>query len=127
MPDGLLDRSQAMNASTIPWLLFVVLLAGCTVSSELKTAHDHPASASAEETPNTLPVSVLLADAPAPHEANATEPASQPAEVYTCPMHPEVQSDKPGKCPKCGMKLKKRESPKAAEQSGSQHGGHQHD
>lgn len=26
-------------------------------------------------------------------------------EVYICPMHPEVISDKPGKCPKCGMKL----------------------
>jgi FtsP/CotA-like multicopper oxidase with cupredoxin domain len=25
--------------------------------------------------------------------------------VYTCPMHPEVQSDKPGECPKCGMTL----------------------
>jgi flagellar basal body-associated protein FliL len=25
--------------------------------------------------------------------------------VYTCPMHPEVISDKPGKCPKCGMML----------------------
>jgi hypothetical protein len=27
------------------------------------------------------------------------------AVVYTCTMHPEVQSDKPGKCPKCGMDL----------------------
>ncbi len=26
-------------------------------------------------------------------------------EVYTCPMHPDVKSDKPGKCPKCGMTL----------------------
>jgi len=24
---------------------------------------------------------------------------------YTCPMHPEVRSDKPGNCPKCGMAL----------------------
>jgi hypothetical protein len=24
---------------------------------------------------------------------------------YTCSMHPEVISDKPGKCPKCGMAL----------------------
>lgn len=24
---------------------------------------------------------------------------------YTCPMHPEVISEKPGRCPKCGMEL----------------------
>lgn len=33
-----------------------------------------------------------------------TDPAA--AVVYTCPMHPEVTSDKPGKCSKCGMDLK---------------------
>ena len=27
------------------------------------------------------------------------------AASYTCPMHPEVQSDDPGACPKCGMDL----------------------
>jgi FtsP/CotA-like multicopper oxidase with cupredoxin domain/cation diffusion facilitator CzcD-associated flavoprotein CzcO len=25
--------------------------------------------------------------------------------VYVCPMHPEVRSEEPGSCPKCGMKL----------------------
>lgn len=25
--------------------------------------------------------------------------------MYTCPMHPEVRQDKPGRCPKCGMNL----------------------
>lgn len=25
--------------------------------------------------------------------------------TYTCPMHPEETSDKPGSCSKCGMDL----------------------
>ena len=35
-----------------------------------------------------------------------------PAPTYTCVMHPEIHSTKPGNCPKCGMKLIK-EKPKA--------------
>jgi YHS domain-containing protein len=38
-------------------------------------------------------------------------------DVYTCPMHPEVQSDQPGKCPKCGMNLEKKAAPMAHSQS----------
>jgi FtsP/CotA-like multicopper oxidase with cupredoxin domain len=37
------------------------------------------------------------------------DPAAMPAEAgpvtYACPMHPEVTSQDPGRCPKCGMKL----------------------
>jgi Cu+-exporting ATPase len=28
-----------------------------------------------------------------------------PAQIYTCPMDPEVRQDRPGACPKCGMAL----------------------
>ena len=30
---------------------------------------------------------------------------TQATKTYTCSMHPEVITDKPGKCPKCGMNL----------------------
>jgi hypothetical protein len=33
------------------------------------------------------------------------EGADAPGTVYTCPMHPEIRSGKPGKCPKCGLDL----------------------
>ena len=47
----------------------------------------------------------------------ATESSAVHAhDVYVCPMHPNVRSDKPGKCPICGMNLVKQmpESPKPA-------------
>ncbi|TGM77968.1 heavy metal-binding domain-containing protein [Leptospira bouyouniensis] len=30
-------------------------------------------------------------------------------EVYTCPMHPQIEMDHPGECPICGMQLVKKE------------------
>lgn len=35
--------------------------------------------------------------------------ASDSKELYTCSMHPQIISDKPGNCPICGMKLVKKE------------------
>jgi FtsP/CotA-like multicopper oxidase with cupredoxin domain len=34
--------------------------------------------------------------------------------VYTCPMHPHIVSEQPGRCPECAMKLIATEAPRAA-------------
>jgi hypothetical protein len=48
------------------------------------------------------PQQPLSANHPANPDAGGPMMASM---MYSCPMHKEVQSDQPGKCPKCGMKL----------------------
>ena len=40
-------------------------------------------------------------------EKPALATTAKAAVQYTCPMHPDVKSDSPGTCPKCGMKLVK--------------------
>jgi Cu(I)/Ag(I) efflux system membrane fusion protein len=97
----------------------------------------HPAPAAAREpSPRTAPATRPDAaaaretttarqhrGAPAHQASKAAQPAKQPdaattesnadaAEaVYSCPMHPEVQSTTPSTCPKCGMKLERRATP----------------
>ena len=45
-------------------------------------------------------VLAIVAEMDDPNATAASGPVS-----YACPMHPEVVSDQPGRCPKCGMKL----------------------
>jgi FtsP/CotA-like multicopper oxidase with cupredoxin domain len=55
--------------------------------------------------------------------AQMDDPAAMPAGAgpvtYACPMHPEVTSEQPGRCPKCGMKLL------ASRPGGQPQGGHE--
>lgn len=57
-----------------------------------------------------LPAMLFAADKPA-----TGKPSGPNKQTYTCPMkeHADVKLDKPGKCPKCGMKLEvQKDAPK---------------
>jgi hypothetical protein len=57
-----------------------------------------------------LSLAVTLASCSNPAPKNpAVESITKEQIVYTCTMHPEIQNDKPGDCPKCGMALVKME------------------
>ena len=51
-------------------------------------------------------------DVPAPRGAG------QGRHIYYCPMHPQYTSDRPGKCPICGMDLVKKESQSSKQSAG---------
>jgi len=66
--------------------------------------------------------------------AQMDDPAALPAGAgpvtYACPMHPEVTSQEPGRCPKCGMKLLAATGATMAEgghAAAMEHGGHAQD
>ena len=52
-----------------------------------------------------LPAACNRSEKPATEETKV----EKAADVYTCPMHPSIVSDKPGSCPICGMALVKRQ------------------
>lgn len=67
-----------------------------------------------EDKPGKCPICgmtlIPVMAAPTNSVASVTAPVAAPADatskqLYTCVMHPEVVSDKPGECPKCGMPL----------------------
>lgn len=47
-------------------------------------------------------------------------PPKSAATIYTCPMHPEIEQDHPGSCPKCGMALEPKFGASVANQEDSE-------
>ncbi len=51
------------------------------------------------------------------HDHHGAKTSDQPVDesaIYTCPMHPEVEQQGPGSCPKCGMALEPKGVPLVA-------------
>lgn len=96
----------------------VALTASCATEPPPRPVSLDPSNPAAAESPpltagsltQPTPPMSAASSSPAPAEKPDTPPAATSARdehptLYTCPMHPEVISDKPGKCPKCGMTL----------------------
>jgi hypothetical protein len=49
------------------------------------------------------------------HGDRSAHPSKPVQFQYVCPMHEDVKSKRPGKCPKCKMKLEKKRIPQPVE------------
>jgi hypothetical protein len=95
-----------MLKKTILWFAFTSFV-GCASGELPPRAANDPANPHAEEAPpnaNAAALPASGASSATTHDHDHAQPAAS-ATKYTCPMHPEVVSDKPGQCPKCGMNL----------------------
>jgi len=50
----------------------------------------------------------IFAEVPAMGQNKSVADTGQDTVIYTCTMHPKIQSKQPGACPKCGMDLVKK-------------------
>jgi Cu(I)/Ag(I) efflux system membrane fusion protein len=92
----LIDSESKLKAA-------VMQMAGKKETTGTAPDENRPVQDSAVKGRGTMPEMKYEKPA-ATHKLN-DNPKTLPKQLYTCPMHPEVISDKPGSCPKCGMNL----------------------
>jgi len=78
--------------------------------------------------PKPIPAHLDPSNPDAPEAPAITVSGALAVARYTCPMHPEVRSDQPGRCPKCGMALEpvKPAEPERTPDAGAPPAEHQH-
>lgn len=114
-----------LHPSTAVALLAVALAANGCATADLpqRRPADDPSNPAAPEAP--LAPLPSLSGLPASLASASPEAAPSGPVTYTCPMHPEVTRDAPGRCPTCGMNLVPRPKAEGGEPAPQMdHGGH---
>ena len=95
----------------LPLVALSALLLGCAAPSPSPTPampgadpSDPAATESAFHAPEHAAATPATPSPPPP------PPPAPGQAVYVCPMHPDVTSAEPGRCPRCGMNLVLKES-----------------
>ncbi|MEO8177480.1 MAG: efflux RND transporter periplasmic adaptor subunit [Deltaproteobacteria bacterium] len=79
-----------------------------TAAKYWEKSQKEPVGVLEPEQPSEPPAVAMPHASPQPMPSAKAQRPAPPLDsesLYTCPMHPEVQSGTPGKCPKCGMDL----------------------
>lgn len=105
-------RTPTKRFALLTFAFLAAVPAACASAPKPRPTAIDPANPAAPEAP-PLGVAALGGPAPTPSTPAPTKPDEEtpPARgpdaptTYTCPMHPEVTTTRPGRCPICGMNL----------------------
>lgn len=116
--------------NTLTWAAAIAMMGGCAVrqggwtpdrnhpghrEASAGLAVNRPVFASSIAPPPTESGGEMNHDHPGHLETGEAPPpptGETPRQAaYVCPMHPEVVSDEPSRCPECGMKLVPTDAP----------------